>query len=109
MQYQHTKTTTQRRPWVMLRHANGSDYGPGAYSLFRHGKQHAVVIHDGLEPDEVRLIAAAPRLKQMLRDVLALYAQEFSQHEPINGADFLEVFTEWRGKALRIMHRDALI
>lgn len=57
------KRTTTKRPWLVLRHGRGSDYGTSAYTLWRHGKGGAVIIQAGLKPAEARLIEAAPELR----------------------------------------------
>lgn len=105
----HLYKTTTRRPWLMLKHQQGSDYGSGAYTLYRHGKGGAIIVSDGLSTDEARLIEASPIMRRLLLDVLALYRDEFYTDAPINGADFLAAVAEWRLNAKRIMERDRLL
>lgn len=47
-----------------------------------------------------RLLARSPTALRLLREVLGLFAAEFEADEDVPGADLVDRFVEWRGRAL---------
>jgi len=47
-----------------------------------------------------RLLARSPTALRLLREVLGLFAAEFEADEDVPGADLVDRFAEWRGRAL---------
>lgn len=57
--------------------------------------------HGGGEAEShARLVARLPTALRLLREVLGLFAAEFEADEDVPGADLVDHFAKWRGRAL---------
>ncbi|MBI0536931.1 hypothetical protein D9599_15265 [Roseomonas sp. KE2513] len=51
----------------------------------------------------VALLARAPGMKRLLDEALAFEAGAFDEDEPVSGADLVEWFAGWRGRARKLL------
>ena len=57
-------------------------------------------IASGPRITDAHLLARSPTALRLLREVLGLFAAEFEADEEVPGADLVDRFAEWRGRAL---------
>jgi hypothetical protein len=77
------------KKWQMIRHAEGSDYGEGSYTLLPQG----VTIKEGLTEEDAAMIEVAPEalsvLREFYRDVKAVGARQTKEEWP-------HIYETWR-------------